>query len=299
MHVIPNLFIVGAPKCGTTSLHYYLNQHPDIFLCEPKEPNFFNTDIKRSSRISKEEYFSLFEEAKEKYIGEATPLYLMSKEAPINIKKISPDAKIIIAIRRPADLIFSAFHQNKYNLVEEATTLEEALAEEQERAKNLKHTKTGEPVDRLIYSRFVDFSTQIQHYIKAFGQDQVHVIIFDELKLNTKKEVLKVFDFLGVRKDVPINYSIQNAAKAHKNYVVASILKSPPALISKIGRFLFSPETRRKLYLLIKNVNTDDAKKPKLNPQTDKLLTERYKPEIEKLESLLNRDLSGWKISKP
>ena len=53
----PNLFIVGAPKCGTTSLHYYLNQHPDVYLCEPKEPNYYNTDLVRSNRITKEDYF--------------------------------------------------------------------------------------------------------------------------------------------------------------------------------------------------------------------------------------------------
>lgn len=98
MYVIFNFFIVGVFKCGIIFLYYYFNQYFDIFFCEFKELNFFNIDIKRSFRILKEEYFLLFEEVKEKYIGEVILLYFMLKEVFINIKKIFLDVKIIIVI---------------------------------------------------------------------------------------------------------------------------------------------------------------------------------------------------------
>ena len=95
----PNLFIVGAPKSGTTSLSESLKQHPDIFICTPKEPNFFNTDLIRNERINSAEYNNLFlEGASKKYRGESTPLYLMSKVAAKKIKKYSPGAKITIML---------------------------------------------------------------------------------------------------------------------------------------------------------------------------------------------------------
>lgn len=294
----PNLFIVGAPKCGTTSLHYYLNQHPDIFLCEPKEPNFYNTDLVRKNRILEKNYFSLFEAAAtEKYVGEATPLYLMSKDAPIKIKKDCSNAKIIIAIRKPSDLLFSAYYQNKYNLIEEASTFEEAIADEENRKRNLKETITGEPVDRLIYSRFVDFYNQINIYIEVFERENVHVVVFDDLKINTEKEVRRIFDFLNISNDIEINFSIQNVSKVVKNKAVAKFIYSPPLKLRKIVRLFLPKNITNKFYRIIKAKNTDTKKenKPKIKKETEKRLITEYMPEVNKLEVLLGKDLSHWK----
>lgn len=293
----PNLFIVGAPKCGTTSLHFYLNQHPDVFLCEPKEPNYYNTDLIRTNRIKKQDYFELYNDTNAKYIGEATPLYLMSKDAPLNIKKDSPNAKIIIAIRKPSDLLFSAYYQNKYNLIEEASSFEEAINDEENRIKNLKDTKTGEPIDRLIYSRFVHFTVQISRYFETFGRENVHVIIFDELKRNTEIEVRKVLDFLSIDNKAEINFSIQNVHKTNKSQLIAKNLHSPPSFLRKLVRLVVPISLTNKIYRYVKKVNTDTKQKnkPKISPEIEKILIEKYKPEVENIEKLLGIDLSSWK----
>lgn len=293
----PNLFIVGAPKCGTTSLHYYLNQHQDIFLCEPKEPNYYNTDLHRVNRIKKKDYFSLFEEANSRYVGEATPLYLMSRDAPLKIKKDSPNAKIIIAIRKPSRLMFSAYHQNKFNLIEDASSFEEAIEFEDYRKKTLTKTRTGEPIERLFYSKFVDFTSQINNYINNFGRQNIHVIIFDDLKRNTDAEVRKIFEFLGVNTEVEINFSIQNAAKKNKSEAIAKFFHSPPAWLRKLVRLLVSQNVTHKFYSFVKKYNTDFQKnnKPVINSETEKKLIEKYMTEVIKLEKLLDLDLSHWK----
>ena len=131
--VLPNFFIVGGIKCGSTSLYQYLAQHPDIFMCPVKEPSFFSdyggiqtkyvfskikkgfseqplyqkTD-KKFQNLSKDEYLLLFDEVEdEKIIGEATPHYLMDESSAEMIYELCPDAKILISLRDPIERIYS------------------------------------------------------------------------------------------------------------------------------------------------------------------------------------------------
>ena len=131
----PNFFIVGAAKCGTTSLYRYLRQHPDVFMPEQKEPNFFGSDLSyRFPRISQARYLSCFAKAKgETRIGEATTIYLYSEKAAEEIKAFSPEAKIIIMLRNPVDVLYSYHSQQLYSGNEDIPDFEEALRAEVDR----------------------------------------------------------------------------------------------------------------------------------------------------------------------
>ncbi|SRR6056297_999156 len=112
----PNFFIIGAPKCGTTSLYYYLKDHPDIFMAEPKEPHYFSTDFSDKFRkvLTREDYLNLFKEAKKyKAVGEGSTEYLYSKEAVPNILKFNSEAKFIVMVRNPIELVIS-LHQELF-----------------------------------------------------------------------------------------------------------------------------------------------------------------------------------------
>src|SRR5687767_1010670 len=102
----PNFFIVGAPKCGTTSLYEYIRVHPEVFMPDRKEPAFFCSDFYKPRRMKEEEYLSLFREAgSAKWIGEASTWYLYSDKAREGIKAFCPDARIIIMLRNPVDMM--------------------------------------------------------------------------------------------------------------------------------------------------------------------------------------------------
>src|SRR5882672_7839349 len=125
----PNLFIVGAPRCGTTSMYDYLKQHPDVFMPEVKEPHFLGTDL-TSSRFIRDEgkYQALFATAKnEKRIGEASVWQLYSKIAAYEIKEYSPTARVIIMLRNPVDMMYSLYGQHIFSGDEEISDFEEAL----------------------------------------------------------------------------------------------------------------------------------------------------------------------------
>src|SRR6188508_1581564 len=133
---LPNFFIVGAPKAGTTSLYYYLKRHPEVFMSPIKEPNFFayeetikqNLYHKEKGVGTLEEYKDLFAEAngRHKAIGEASVSYLFYPPVPERIKQMVPDAKIIISLRNPVDRALSHYYM-EYKLGYVNVPLEDIL----------------------------------------------------------------------------------------------------------------------------------------------------------------------------
>lgn len=115
MKIWPNLFIVGAPKAGTTSLHQYLSCFPDVYMSPVKEPNFFSKEIySDDSDIrpirNQSRYLSLFRGGGSlRYRGEASPAYLLDRTAPKLIRRVSPEASILITLRDPVELAYSFY----------------------------------------------------------------------------------------------------------------------------------------------------------------------------------------------
>ena len=107
---IPNFFIVGAPKCGTTALCEYLKYHPNVFMSTPKEPHYFAEDFERYRHVKTEDkYLALFGDCNDRHlmIGEASVFYLRSTRAVSLIRDFNPDAKIIVMLRNPVDMVYS------------------------------------------------------------------------------------------------------------------------------------------------------------------------------------------------
>src|SRR5258706_10449866 len=108
----PDFFIVGAPKCGTTAMNDYLGQHPDIYMA-PKELHYFGADLKIKDKISESAYLQYFKNAgNKKILGEASVWYLFSGTAAKEIKNFSPDAKILIMLRNPVEVVYSLHSQH-------------------------------------------------------------------------------------------------------------------------------------------------------------------------------------------
>jgi len=291
----PNLFIVGAPKAGTTSLYRYLQTHSNIFLSEVKEPHFFNTDTNNEKSLEGlETYLELFKNAKnEKYLGEASTHYLMSDVAAKNIKELSKEAKIIIMLRKPSDLIYSAYYQNIFNGTEDAKTLEEAISIENNRDKNdkISHAETF----HLIYSRFVCYKKYIENYYKVFGKENVLIIFFKDFKTDTEKEYNRVLNFLSLEKEAKVSFKQYNSSKKIRSILVRSLLNNPPKTLVLFVNAIFPKYIRKKIVKFIKNKNTNYINKDLISPKTEKMLIKKYSKEVEKLEQFLTVDLSHWK----
>ena len=193
---IPDFFIVGHHKSGTTALYEMLRRHPQIFMPSLKEPRFFATDLRElvpstpQQPDTLEEYLALFEEAApEQRVGEASPSYLRSSTAAGAIAELKPDARIIAILREPASFVRSMHLQMLQEHVEQEKDLATAFAREEiERA--------GKRV--LRYSDHVRYVEQLRRYHDVFGRERVLVLIYDDFRDDNEGTVKRVLAFLGV-----------------------------------------------------------------------------------------------------
>ena len=175
----PNLFIVGAPKTGTTFLYHYLKKHSEIYFPDFKEPHFFGSDLQRRNgayNLSLNEYQSLFETDK-KIIGEASTFYLFSDNAAKEIHDFNPKAKIIIMLRDLVDLVHSLHSQFVFSGDEVIEDFSHALALENKRLSGQNIPKQTTVVNKLFYtSNILSLPKNIQSFIDHFGRENIKFI---------------------------------------------------------------------------------------------------------------------------
>lgn len=295
----PNLFIVGAPRSGTTSMYHYLNQHPDIYMSKVKEPHFFATDLSAPTKIhqnyrKKENYLALFNGHKnEKYLGEASVYYLYSKDAVKNIYKFNPKSKIIIMLRSPVDAIASLYITNRFSGQEHLDTLEEALTAEAERKKGNKlASNLNFLIESFLYKEVFKYYQQVKRCLDIFPRENVHIVFFDEFSNNTQKEYLKILSFLKVSKSFMPEFRIYNKGLRPKHPRLQKLISNyitHPLQVSGLIKLI--PE---KLMYEIKSYVGRESKSLVMNKKLEAKLKKEFKKDIKKLEELLDKDLSFW-----
>jgi hypothetical protein len=286
----PNLFIVGAAKSGTNSLRDWLSQHPNIFFCM-METNYFASDVEGGQDRIKtiKDYMRYFRKAgNQKYIGEKSVRYLMSKLAPKKIKKFNPKSKIIIILRNPAEMMFSWYNQLKKNFFELKPSFEKALAKETERK-----IRTGKKLRTFFYSEIADYYPQVKRYIKEFGKENVQIILFEDMKKNPQKEYNRILKFLSLRSFEP-KFNILNVSdKEPKNKYLSKfifLLHRFPSPLRKFIKLLIPAKTVTN----IKYSNLKKTKRTQIDKNLKNKLNKKYKKNIKKLEKLTGKDFSIW-----
>lgn len=310
----PNLFIVGAAKAGTTSLHKYLDQHPDIYMAPIKEPHHFSSDInfeefnenyKQQVRFDlkryltqkrltnkhiafiedKEKYLELFREANnEKYFGEGSNGYLYSKVAAKEICDFNPHARIIILLRNPVDRAFSHWLMDFRNTDNDIGNFVEALEAD------YKGKYKGWGVSHL-YVELGRYSNQVKRYLDNFPKEQIKIFLYEDFRKNNLHVLNDIFRFLGVEEKNKLEKITSNKASVPKNRRMIQILKSTGLTPSKT-RFFPQPLLR-----FIKMALYDSQNLPVLSKaERDYVFKKYFKSDVDKLEKLVNLDFDKWSI---
>jgi len=201
----PDLFIAGAPRCGTTFLYTALQGHPDVFMSPRKEPRYFAPDLDSGEpeigrrRVRAEaDYLSLFADARpDQLLGEATAAYLGSKVAPRLIAAVSPQARIIVSLRDPVERMVS-LHAFWTEAGFEHLPLEEAIEAEPERAagRMTMLMPTYPPYPR--YRGSGRYGEQLQRLVRSFPREQVLVLFLEDLAADPVATLARVTTFLGI-----------------------------------------------------------------------------------------------------
>ena len=290
----PDFFFIGAAKCGTTALHGYLSQHPDIFL-PPEEVHFFGSDF--NPRIpfwipkpSEEEYRATFGTRTEQSLGERSAAYIYSVRAAAEIKAYAPEARIIATLRNPIDMIYSLHNQFLHNGFEDVVDFEEALAVEATRRRGLLVKQNGDLVGSDLYRGIARFSEQMQRYYDVFDRARIHITIFDDFKDDTPGAYREVLRFLGVDDSFEPDFKIVNAYKGPRY----KFFKDPPPALRGMVRAVMPKPLRSKLWSNMSRLNTKPVARTKMTPEVRHRLQIEFRPEAERLSKLLGRDLTHW-----
>lgn len=292
----PGFFIVGAPKCGTTSLFEYLLRHPDVYMPPCKEIHYFGSDlVYRHHDINEDDYLSLFEQCKnEKAIGEASVWYLYSKKAAEEIKAFNPEAKIIIMIRKPVDMIYSLYHHSCCVGEEPIRGFKQALDAEQQRLKGRNIPFYAYSEHQFFYRDVARYSGQIEKYYRVFDQSNIHIVLYDNFQRDTPGEYKKVLQFLGVDEAFQPEFKCYNTNKRARSRWIARFGPNPPGVLVQFIRFFSSLKARRKIRDIIMKCNTVHEQRLPIDPDIKRTLTLEFEEEVEKLSKLLKMDLSSW-----
>ncbi|CAN5745462.1 sulfotransferase [soil metagenome] len=303
--IIPNFLVGGPPKCASTSLNFYLKQHPEIFMSPVKQTRFFSVYYDKGPQYYIDTYFS--EVTNEKMVGEATPTYFLLPFVPARIKAFNPGMKIIFCLRNPVERTFSGWSMRANNGTEHLSFIE-SLKENVKQRETVKFEcdkdaaewaadmLRGDRQDETGFRTYLDgslYATNLRHYLKYFPASQIKVVFMDNLQKDLHGTLKEIFTFLGVDPSFQIqNTEPKNTYKKSKFKFLEPILgKNKP--LSKMLSGLMPKSLKKK----VMDTMYVEGSKKKLTPEDRKFAYGILKDEIADLEKMLNVDLSYWKVS--
>jgi hypothetical protein len=296
---LPNFFIVGAAKAGTTALYRYLRQHPEVYLPAVKEPRFFSYDPSDATRyagpgaqelidsVVKDlaTYESLYQGVThEKAIGDASPAYLPSPVAARRIHQSVPDARIVAVLRNPIERAYSHFVYNVHTGWEDEKDFERALALTEHRQREHWWRKWD-------YVRNGFYHEQLSRYYDVFQPDRIRVFLYEDLVADPQGLVAELLGFLGVDPLVQLDVSGRHNVSGLPKSERVNRLLSGPGPVRGAAKKLLPQGLRTGMRSRLERRNLH---KPEMSPRVRALLRDVYREDISRLERLIERDLSGW-----
>lgn len=304
----PDLFIIGAAKCGTTSLYEYLKSHPEVFMSPAKEPRYFSPDLMSGSPHDLdygkdlERYLGLFTGARdEKRLGEASVRYIYSKQAPGLIREFNPDAYIVAMVRNPIDMMYSMHNQRLSEGREPLEDFEQALAAEADRLAG-RGIRPGLNPGLAVYRPRARFGEQLPRWFETFGRARVHVIVFEEFVREPAAHFRQLLEFLDVDPDYqPASFAAHNSSHAPRFRVIRKLTNARLSqwLVWRALPAVAGDHATRALVRGFRNspVNRRRAPRRPLRPELRRELEEEFADDVARLSQLLGRDLAAlwWK----
>jgi hypothetical protein len=310
----PNFFLVGAPKAGTTSLYFYLDQHPQIYMSPLKEPHYLADEIRLSNFTDQmrqraerrlaglrpfldgpmakkfsagpvtevADYLKLFQNAKaEDALGEASVCYLWSPSAAGNIARMCPQARILMVLRDPAD---RAYSQYLHMLTFGKTYI--SFRDYIDGGLSCSSTLIGELYPFLYFGKYYE---QVKRYLHLFPRERIRILFYEDYQRNPLELLQNTFEFLGVDSlfvpDLQERYMQANVPRSHLIHrFVHPVTQWAPL------KQLNTPRLRRGL----KRLAFRPRRSMTMDPCDRAFLVDFYREDIRNLSDLLNRDLSAW-----
>lgn len=294
---MPNLFVIGASKSGTTSLHHYLGLHPEVSMSKIKEPFFFlPEDVRDSWRFSRvassrSEYLSLFEPGA-RIRGEASTTYSwhpVYTGVPRRLHEVAPDAKLIYLVRDPVERVPTLWVQRMGG-----------------REASNRGTDGPIPLDRHIgafdnpqniYTWTGLYMTQIRQYLEFFPRESLLVLDADELRADRRSVMAEVFRFLGVESDFHHpGFAEERNTLTEKKLESATYVRMTRSGVLRQLVNLLPENLRERTIEAIRRPLMVPAERPAIDPELRARLEDHFRPEVEELREFTGRPFAGWSV---
>lgn len=283
---LTRLFIIGAPKCGTTSLARWLAAHPEIHMSSIKEPHYYNVDMACRKITSKEEYEMLFSNAprETKVLAEASAWYLYSDAAVPNILSDHPRAKLIAMTRDPVQMAISLYYHNRFKGHEPLDTIEAAWAAQERRALGEDLPRNCREPALLQYRTACALGDLVERLRNRVPEDQLLVLPLESLRANTRTHYQEVLEFIGVTDDGRVEFPVYNQASQQRSKLLSQIIQ-----ISVIAKRWLGIKTPMGLT----SVNRVKLPEKAVSTKQLKLMQESFSLQVSKLHDLEYRGSIG------
>ncbi len=293
-----DFFIIGAPKCGTTAMAYYLSQHPQICMADPKEPWFFSEDLEvgypdlpTTVDGYHNRYFSHYDSRVHTRVGEASPIYMVSSCAVDKILAYNPNAKFIAMVRNPVDIAY-AMHANRYATSpnhENIAGFEDAWMAQEDRLAGRKLPANVIKPILLQYRKIASIGTQLKTVMDKVPPGNLLILVNEDMRSNTQQSYNETLAFLGLEPYVDCDFSPANENKVWADKRMETIYHGLNALKQRMPF-----KVNLGLLSALKRKSFKTGKRPSLPSRFRAELVNEFRPEVELLSSLLNRDFSHW-----
>jgi sulfotransferase family protein len=280
---LPNLIVIGGLKCGTTSLHHYLNLHPEIAMSRPKELNFFVAELNWPLGV---DWYVTHFDARRQIRGESSPHYTNRPRfggVSERMRSVVGEPRVIYMVRDPIDRMLSHYLHNVGGGYED-----QGLAD-----------VLSNP--RSSYVERSRYYFQLEPFLESFGRERIEIVTREELKQDRRKSMRRVFEFLDVDPDFTSDEFAREwetgAAKGGGRFRLMDRAVRLPGLRTMDRNFDRLPESLRWMVeRIVHDPEAGEIPKPEIPAELRQQLTELFREDIGRLEALAGRGFS-WQAS--
>lgn len=274
---LPTFILIGAMKCGTTSLHQYLGAHPQICVSDPKEPDFFL----RRNEHDRAWYKRCFREPAQAY-GEASTNYTKHpayRGVPERMHRLLPDLKLLYLVRDPIERAVSHYAHNRVD-GRESDPVDEAFR----------------PVEDSHYLQTSRYHFQLSQYLEHYPEERVLVIESERLRADRMSVLREAFSFLGV------DPAVETSAFEEEYHTTSGKLTPGVSAFlqeTRLGRFLTSAGKALFPRALLErglSVFRSDVERPPLSEPTRERMRVYLQKDVDRLRALTGKDFDAWSI---
>lgn len=298
---IPNVYLIGAPKAGTTSIAQWLSQHPDLFFCQPKEPGFWAADYPRVSEVrgfeTRAKYEGLYADpaaAAAKHRADGSTTYLYSTSAvPAIAAEVGPAARYLVALRNPVELVVSFHRLQQLRLNEDEPDFEKAWR---------RSLAGGLPGTDLLDPKLVDYplvgnlGAAVARLLDVVPREQVHFVRFEDLRDRPEQVWQELTGFLGLSETPRPSFDVHNpSTKTFRSPLLHRLRHRPPAFLAAPMRRLRHLSLRSERFGgLKKALWWREQPRPQVTAEVRAELRSYFAADVRRLGELTGWDLSSW-----